>query len=234
MKRVINLKNITKSYTSRNETVHVLDNITLSINPGKFVSIIGPSGSGKTTLLQVIGLLDEPTSGEIIIDGVHVNQLTNKERNRLRNRKISYIFQQYQLLPALTALENIMLPILQFKKNKEVIERAEHLIEQVGLKDRRHHIPAKLSGGEQQRIAIARALMSQPDIILADEMTGNLDEDTANHIMELFQKIHRQDKKTIVMVTHNLELIKYTEDAYQLRNGHLSKIDRNLNTYVAE
>lgn len=234
MKRVINLKNITKSYTSRNETVHVLDNITLSINPGKFVSIIGPSGSGKTTLLQVIGLLDEPTSGEIIIDGVHVNQLTNKERNRLRNRKISYIFQQYQLLPALTALENIMLPILQFKKNKEVIERAEHLIEQVGLKDRRHHIPAKLSGVEQQRIAIARALMSQPDIILADEMTGNLDEDTANNIMELFQKIHRQDKKTIVMVTHNLELIKYTEDAYQLRNGHLSKIDQNLNTYVAE
>ncbi|MEI3611675.1 ABC transporter ATP-binding protein [Pseudogracilibacillus sp. SO30301A] len=222
---MIVLRNVSKSFISESESVDVLRNVSISVQGGQFISVIGPSGSGKTTLLQIMGLLEIPTDGEIMIDGQKVNQLSTKERKHLRRNKISYVFQQYQLLPALTAIENIMLPVLQFKKNREVLKRAEYLLEQVGLSHRRNHIPAKLSGGEQQRIAIARALMTNPDIILADEMTGNLDEETAEKIMDLFQKIHQSEKKTIVIVTHNLDLIKYTEVSYQLRNGMLTKIE---------
>lgn len=221
---MITLRNVSKSFSSVSGSVDVLRNVSISIKAGQFVSVIGPSGSGKTTLLQVMGLLEKPTDGELIIDGHKVNDLSKKERMRLRRNKISYVFQQYQLLPALTAIENVMLPVLQFKKNNKIVTRAEYLLEQVGLSHRRNHIPAKLSGGEQQRIAIARSLMSDPEIILADEMTGNLDEDTAEQIMHLFNKIHQIEKKTIVIVTHNLDLIHYTDYAYQLRNGNLTNV----------
>lgn len=221
---MIVLRNVSKSFISASESVDVLRDVSISVERGQFVSVIGPSGSGKTTLLQIMGLLEVPTDGEIMIEGRKVNKLSKKERMHLRRNKISYVFQQYQLLPALTAIENVMLPVLQFKKNREVIKRAVYLLEQVVLSHRKNHIPAKLSGGEQQRIAIARALMTNPDVILADEMTGNLDEETAEQIMELFQKIHQSEKKTIIIVTHNLDLINYTEVSYQLRNGMLTKV----------
>ncbi len=222
---MIELHDVSKSFTTGSEQVEVLKNVTLSIKEGEFVGIIGPSGSGKTTLLNVMGLLEDASSGEVWVSGEKTNDLSSADRKRIRNNHISYVFQQYQLLPALTAIENVMLPVLQFKKNKTVVERAESLLEQVGLAERRNHLPAKLSGGEQQRVAIARALMSDPAIILADEMTGNLDEDTSKEIMQLFKGIHEKEGKTIVMVTHNMDLIEYTENAYQIRRGTLSKVD---------
>lgn len=221
---MIQLKNVSKSYVSSSSRVNVLRDASISVGIGQFIGIVGPSGSGKTTILQLMGLLESPTDGEIWIDSTETNSLTKTERARIRNQKISYVFQQYQLLPALTAIENVMMPVLQYKQNKEIIDRAEYLLEQVGLADRHNHTPAKLSGGEQQRIAIARSLMSDPDIILADEMTGNLDEDTSESIMQLFKSIHEKEKKTIVMVTHNMELINYMEGAYQLRNGQLTQL----------
>lgn len=226
---MIELHDVSKSFTTGSEQVEVLKNVTLSIKEGEFVGIIGPSGSGKTTLLNVMGLLEDASSGEVWVSGEKTNDLSSADRKRIRNNHISYVFQQYQLLPALTAIENVMLPVLQFKKNKTVVERAESLLEQVGLAERRNHLPAKLSGGEQQRVAIARALMSDPAIILADEMTGNLDEDTSKEIMQLFKGIHEKEGKTIVMVTHNMDLIEYTENAYQIRRGTLSKV--NEQTY---
>lgn len=222
---MIQLQDVSKSFSSGSEQVDVLKHVTLSIKKGEFVGIIGPSGSGKTTLLHVMGLLEDASDGEVSIAGEKTTQLSDSERKGLRHRHISYVFQQYQLLPALTAIENVMLPVLQFKRNKSVEERAKSLLEQVGLAERRNHLPAKLSGGEQQRVAIARALMSDPDIILADEMTGNLDEDTSKEIMQLFKGIHEKEGKTIVMVTHNMDLIEYTENAYQIRKGTLSKVD---------
>lgn len=224
---MIQLQDVSKSFSSGSEQVDVLKHVTLSIKKGEFVGIIGPSGSGKTTLLHVMGLLEDASDGEVSIAGEKTTQLSDSERKGLRHRHISYVFQQYQLLPALTAIENVMLPVLQFKRNKSVEERAKSLLEQVGLAERRNHLPAKLSGGEQQRVAIARALMSDPDIILADEMTGNLDEDTSKEIMQLFKGIHEKEGKTIVMVTHNMDLIEYTENAYQIRKGTLSKVDQH-------
>lgn len=222
---MIQLQDVSKSFITGSEQVDVLENVTVSIKEGEFVGIIGPSGSGKTTLLHVMGLLEDASAGEVSIAGEKTTQMSDSERKRIRHARISYVFQQYQLLPALTAIENVMLPVLQFKRNKTVEERAESLLEQVGLADRRNHLPAKLSGGEQQRVAIARALMSDPDIILADEMTGNLDENTSKAIMKLFKEIHEKEGKTIVMVTHNMDLIEYTENAYQIRKGTLSKVD---------
>lgn len=221
LRQMITLKNVTKTYHTRSERVTVLEDISLTIDAHTLTSIIGPSGAGKTTLLQVIGLLDPLTSGELWIDGVNIDELSEKEKFHLRQHKISYIFQQFQLLPALTAIENVMLPVLQFKKKKDVLERATYLLEKVGLSHRSHHAPAKLSGGEQQRIAIARALMNDPDIILADELTGNLDEETTTYVMDFLQDIQQRERKTIVMVTHNLDLMTYTDQVFRLENGRL-------------
>lgn len=221
---MIQLRNVSKTFTAGSERVDVLKNINVSIEEGEFVGIIGPSGSGKTTLLQVMGLLEHVSQGEVLIAGEETGAMSTSGRKGIRNKHISYVFQQYQLLPALTAIENVMLPVLQFKKNKSIEERAERLLDQVGLSHRKKSLPAKLSGGEQQRVAIARALMNNPDIILADEMTGNLDEETSGTIMKLFKEIHEQENKTIVMVTHNTDLIHHTNSAYRLREGRLLEI----------
>jgi putative ABC transport system ATP-binding protein len=224
---MIQLKNITKEYRSKVETVLALHDVSLEIPERQMVSIIGPSGSGKTTLLQIMGLLEEPSRGEIYVDGVEVTQLSSAIKAKIRNEKLGFIFQQFHLLPALTAIENVMLPVLQFVKKKEYRERAEHLLERVGLIHRRNHPPSKLSGGEQQRVAIARALMNNPKYILADELTGNLDYDTSIQIMEFLKELNESEGKTIVMVTHNLELTQYSNCVYQLKNGALIP-NRNL------
>ncbi|WAA12546.1 ABC transporter ATP-binding protein [Fervidibacillus halotolerans] len=216
---ILRLENVTKLYRTTSEQIIALNQINLNVRKGQFVGILGPSGSGKTTLLQIMGMLEQPTEGKLWIDGKDTSQLSVKEKTTLRHEKISFVFQQYQLLPALTVMENVLLPVMTFKKDKTLIERAEYFIDRVGLSHRRNHPPAKLSGGEQQRLAIARALMNDPEIILADEPTGNLDQETTTKIMDYFKEIHETEKKTIIMVTHNLELTDYMEQTYWMRSG---------------
>jgi len=225
---IIHLEHITKVFKTSGEDILALKDINLTVEKGQFIGILGPSGSGKTTLLQIMGLLERPTEGKLSIDGIDTMLISDKEKTKIRHKKISYVFQQYQLLPALTTIENVLLPVLTFKKDKKFIERAEDLIDKVGLSHRRNHPPAKLSGGEQQRLAIARALMSNPEIILADEPTGNLDQKTTEYIMDFFKNIHENEGKTIIMVTHNLELTSYMEEIYWMRDGSLHK-DLNFN-----
>lgn len=220
---MIQIKQVSKEYTSSIETVKALQEATFDIPESQITSIIGPSGSGKTTLLHIIGLLEHPSTGEVWIDDLCTNDLSSKERAEIRNKKMGFIFQQFQLLPALTTIENVMLPVLSYKRKKEYIEKAEHLLERVGLLHRRNHIPAKLSGGEQQRVAIARALMNDPKYILADELTGNLDYETSIQIMEFLKELNEKEGKSIVMVTHNLELTRYSAVVYQIRGGIVSQ-----------
>ncbi|WAA09261.1 ABC transporter ATP-binding protein [Fervidibacillus albus] len=224
---ILRLEHVTKIYQTTSEQIFALNQINLNVRKGQFIGILGPSGSGKTTLLQIMGMLEQPTEGKVWIDGQDTSQLSEREITALRHEKISFVFQQYQLLPSLTVIENVLLPVMTFKKDKHLIERAEFFIDRVGLSHRRNHPPAKLSGGEQQRLAIARALMNDPDIILADEPTGNLDQETTTKIMDYFKEIHEMEKKTIVMVTHNLELTDYMEQTYWMRNGTIEN-DRKL------
>lgn len=219
---MIQVKNVSKQFVSSVETVHALQEVSLDIPEQQIVSIIGPSGSGKTTLLQIIGLLETPSAGEVWIDDQRTNDLSAKEKAAIRHEKIGFIFQQFQLIPALTAIENVMLPMLQYRRKKEYVERAEYLLERVGLIHRRNHIPAKLSGGEQQRVAIARALMNDPKYILADELIGNLDYHTSIQIMEYLKELHEREGKSIVMVTHNLELTRYSSVVYRINGGTIS------------
>lgn len=222
---MIQLQNISKEFVSSVETVKALQNVNLEIPEQQIVSIIGPSGSGKTTLLQVLGLLEEHSSGEIIIDDVTVTGISAKDKADIRNQKIGFIFQQFHLLPALTAIENVMLPVLQFKRKKEHLEKAEHLLERVGLIHRRNNTPSKLSGGEQQRVAIARALMNDPKYLLADELTGNLDYETSIQIMEFLKELNEREGKSIVMVTHNMELTRYSSLIFHIKGGLLTEFD---------
>lgn len=216
---MIQLKQISKEYVSSIETVKALQEVTIDIPVRQIMSIIGPSGSGKTTLLQIMGLLEQPSTGEVWVDEINTTSLSAPEKAEIRNKMMGFIFQQFQLLPALTTIENVMLPVLSYKRKREHIEKAEHLLERVGLLHRRNHIPAKLSGGEQQRVAIARALMNDPKYILADELTGNLDYETSIQIMEFLKELHEKEGKSIVMVTHNLELTRYAASVYRIKGG---------------
>lgn len=227
---MIQLKGINKEFVSSVESVKAVQDVSFEIADAQMVSIMGPSGSGKTTLLQMMGLLEKPTAGEIWIDGVDVTQISEKEKAAIRNQKMGFIFQQFQLLPALTAIENVMIPVLQYRKKKEHLEKAEHLLERVGLIHRRNNPPAKLSGGEQQRVAIARSLINNPDYIFADELTGNLDHDTSIQIMEFLKELNETEGKTIIMVTHNPELTEYSHAVFHIKNGKI--IDQAANVLV--
>ena len=223
---IFELKNVNKEYKTKVEIIEVLKNISLELNQGDFISIQGKSGSGKTTLLNIIGLLDIPTSGEIKFDNEIINYEDEKTKNMIRNKKIGFVFQFHYLLNEFTALENVMLPALIDKKidRKQLEIKAKELLDLVELGHRVNHKPLELSGGEKQRVAIARALVNEPNIILADEPTGNLDLETSETISKLFKKINEEKKQTIVIVTHSNELAELTKDKYKIEKGNLKKI----------
>ena len=223
---IFELKNVNKEYKTKVEIIEVLKNISLELNQGDFISIQGKSGSGKTTLLNIIGLLDTPTTGEIKFDNEIINYADEKIKNMIRNQKIGFVFQFHYLLNEFTALENVMIPALidtKLDRNK-LKTKAKELLELVELGHRMSHKPLELSGGEKQRVAIARALINDPNIVLADEPTGNLDLETSETISKLFKKINDEKKQTIVIVTHSSELAELTKDKYKIEKGSLKKI----------
>ena len=203
------LKGITKSFKNGQESLQVLKGIDLSVEEGDFVAIMGPSGSGKSTLMNIIGLLDQPTTGSYQLEGENVAELSENRLAKVRNNQIGFIFQQFFLLPKLSAQKNVELPLIYAGKSpRERKQRSQQFLEKVGLSDRSHHLPSELSGGQKQRVAIARALSNDPAIILADEPTGALDTKTGTQIMDLFTQLNREGK-TIVMVTHEPEIADY-------------------------
>ena len=224
--KIIELKNVNKIYKTKVEEIHILKNINLAFNKGDFVSIQGKSGSGKTSLLNILGLLDDPTDGEIFINGEKIHYKNEKSKNNIRNEKIGFVFQFHYLLKEFTALENVLMPALINKNiNKnDVRKKAKELLALVGLEKRLKHKPMELSGGEKQRVAIARAMINDPDIILADEPTGNLDTETSNMINELFMKINRERGQSIIIVTHSLELANLASYKYKIENGEFNMI----------
>jgi len=220
MNDVIELKGVTRTYQRGSETIRAVSDLALSVAPGEFVAIVGPSGSGKTTLLNLIGCVDKPDSGTLRIDGEETSGLNEAGLTKIRARKIGFVFQQFFLLPTLTALENVQLPAV-FQRNGDCAERAAQLLERVGLSQRIHHVPQELSGGEMQRVAIARALINEPKILLADEPTGNLDSHNAEAILKIFRELNASGL-TVLIVTHNTELAASANRVIVLRDGSVS------------
>ena len=222
MKKVIEIQNIKRNFQVGDETVHALRGVSFNINEGEFVTIMGTSGSGKSTLLNILGCLDTPTSGEYLLDDIPVRTMSKPQRAGLRNRKIGFAFQSYNLLPKTTAVENVELPLM-YNSAVSASERRRRAIESlqaVGLGDRLEHKSNQMSGGQMQRVAIARALVNNPAVILADEATGNLDSRTSFEILVLFQKLHAEGR-TIIFVTHNPELSQYSSRNIRLRDGQV-------------
>jgi putative ABC transport system ATP-binding protein len=217
---VISAKNLTKIYRRGSEEIHALKNVSFAIEKGEFVAIVGPSGSGKTTLLNLLGCLDTPSRGSLRLNSIEVSGSKEKDLVKLRRENIGFVFQQFYLLPTLTVHENIELPLL-FSKRKGYKSQIDDIIEVVGLKSRAEHLPGQLSGGEMQRVAIGRALINEPKIILADEPTGNLDSATSHKIFQLFQNLNRKGL-TLIIVTHNLELAKSAHKVIKLRDGEIA------------
>ena len=222
IKKVIEIQNIKRNFQVGDETVHALRGVSFNINEGEFVTIMGTSGSGKSTLLTILGCLDTPTSGEYLLDDIPVRTMSKPQRAVLRNRKIGFVFQSYNLLPKTTAVENVELPLM-YNSAVSASERRRRAIESlqaVGLGDRLEHKSNQMSGGQMQRVAIARALVNNPAVILADEATGNLDSRTSFEILVLFQKLHAEGR-TIIFVTHNPELSQYSSRNIRLRDGQV-------------
>ena len=222
---LIELKKVWKTYYMGKVSLDVLKGINLVINKGEFVVIVGPSGSGKSTMMNQVGVLDVPTSGTINLSGVDISTLSESDLAQLRGKTIGFVFQQFNLIPTLTALENVTLPtIFQNVSEKDRLERAEELLRMVDLGERMNHKPNELSGGQQQRVAIARALVNDPEIILADEPTGNLDSKSGQQVMDFLARLHTQKQKTIILVTHDLELVRYAQKVVYLKDGEVVKI----------
>ncbi len=218
MEIILSVKNLSKTYESAGRTLTVLENISFEVEKGATISIVGPSGSGKTTLLGLCAGLDRASGGEVRLNATAIDRLSEDERARVRNRDVGFVFQNFQLLPTLTALENVMVP-LELRGEKHVRSRAVSLLEKVGLADRGHHYPSQLSGGEQQRVSIARAFANNPKILFADEPTGNLDAETSGKIVELLFEMNRQTGTTLVLVTHDFELAGMTRRIIKLKGG---------------
>lgn len=222
MNKCILVKNIFKNYKLGNATIHALRNVNLTIQKGELIAVVGPSGSGKTTLLNLLGTLDTPTSGEIEIDGVIVTNLSPDKLAKFRAKKIGFIFQNFNLIPVLTAFENVEFPLLGRQLNHaQRKEKVLKLLDAVGLKDFASHKPNNLSGGQQQRVAIARALVSDPTIILADEPTGNLDTSTGSEIMSLIHNINKKEGTTVIIATHDQNILEYANRIIRLKDGEI-------------
>jgi putative ABC transport system ATP-binding protein len=217
---VLQAEHLTKTYKSAGNQLTVLDDVSFTVEQGNSLSIIGPSGSGKTTLLGLCAGLDTPTSGTISLMGFKLNAMSEDDRAYVRNQFVGFVFQNFQLLSTLTALENVMVP-LELRGTKNVMPKAKELLSRVGLGDRMTHYPSQLSGGEQQRVAMARAFITDPKILFADEPTGNLDEENALHITDLLFGMNKEEKTTLVLVTHNLELAQKTQRIIRMRGGRL-------------
>src|SRR3954463_3747103 len=221
MSSVIHLENLRKSYFMGKQALPVLKGITLDINKNEYVALMGPSGSGKSTLMNILGCLDTPTAGTYILNGQDVSGMTDNELADVRNKEIGFVFQQFNLLPRLTAVENVALPLVYAGVSKKLrLEKALHTLDKVALADRSHHKPNEMSGGQNQRVAIARALVNDPAIILADEPTGNLDSKTSDEIMDIFGKIHSSGN-TVILVTHEEDIAKHAHRIIRLRDGVL-------------
>ncbi len=218
---LIQLKEITKVYRTREIETTALDNVNIGIEKGEFVSVMGPSGCGKSTLLNIVGLLDKPTSGSVTIDGELTSELSDRALAALRNRRLGFVFQSFHLIPTLNVADNVELPLI-YRKGVSASERrrlVEEVLEKVGLSHRTRHMPAQLSGGQSQRVAIARAIVGSPEIILADEPTGNLDSKMGAEVMDILHRLNREDGKTIVMVTHNEEQARQTDRIIRFFDG---------------
>lgn len=230
MKQVLlHLENVWKIYKMGEVDVPALRGVTVEIKKGDFVAIIGASGSGKSTMMNLIGCLDTPSKGRILLKNLDITKLSESNLATLRGRTIGFIFQQYNLIPSITAFANVMLPLefLEYGDNAAA-ERTKKILNMVGLEDKGHHLPTQLSGGQQQRVSIARSLAADPEIILADEPTGNLDSVTGRSIMEMFRRLWKEEGKTIIMVTHDLKLAKYAHTTIELQDGKILKIHKNF------
>ena len=228
MTKILKIDQLEKTYTSGSKNLTVLSNISFEVEKGSIFSIVGPSGSGKTTLLGLCAGLDYPTSGTVELCGTSLGDLNEDERAALRNKNVGFIFQNFQLLPTLTALENVIVPLeLQGDKNAATI--GIDLLTKVGLADRLHHYPAQLSGGEQQRVALARAFSNKPAILFADEPTGNLDEETGEKVIQLLFELNKQAGTTLVIITHDLELANRTQQILRLKGGKIISNEKTAN-----
>ncbi|MCX6773035.1 MAG: ABC transporter ATP-binding protein [Candidatus Micrarchaeota archaeon] len=219
---MMKLSGVYKVYDVGEEKVYALNGIDLSIKRGEFASLLGPSGSGKSTMLHVLGLLDTPTKGTLTLDGIETTRLTEKELAHIRGKKIGFIFQMFNLIPSLTVLENVTLPALIYESDEaKTEEKAKGILQSIGMGARMYHYPNQLSGGQRQRVAIARALINDPDIILADEPTGNLDTKTGQEVLSMFHAMHAQGK-TIIIVTHDLNITKITHRTIRIVDGKIA------------
>ncbi len=234
MSTILNLQNVNKTYQSAGRTLSVLENINLSVNAGATLSIVGPSGSGKTTLLGLAAGLDRASSGTVELNGIKLESLNEDQRAAERNKHVGFIFQNFQLLPTLTALENVMVP-LELRGEKGVKAKAVDLLQKVGLADRGHHYPAQLSGGEQQRVSVARAFSNKPQILFADEPTGNLDAETSEKIIELIFNLNTEYGTTLILVTHDYDLANKTGRIIKLKGGRIVSDEPTVqNAYAIE
>lgn len=219
---MIDVRNLRKIYRVGEVDVHALRGVDLAVNRGEFLSVIGPSGSGKSTLFHILGGLAAPTDGEVIIDGQNIRQISEAERTELRQKKVGFVFQKYNLLPTLTARDNIEIARYLSSNNKEPLSKDfEQILELLNIKDRLHHKPKALSGGEQQRVAIARAIVNHPAILLADEPTGNLDTENSNTVLNLLRTLNEKLGQTILMITHNPEAASFADRTVTMRDGRI-------------
>jgi putative ABC transport system ATP-binding protein len=229
----VRLENLTKHYKRGNEVIRALDGVTLDIDKGEFVAIVGRSGSGKTTMLDLMGLLLRPTSGRLLIDDVDTSKLKDRELARTRALKVGFVFQEYNLLSGLDVLENVMLPLRYVRANKDGKPRAIELLDRVGLTDRMKHRPTELSGGQAQRVAIARSMVNQPSLILLDEPTGAVDTETAQQLVDLLKRLNKEDQVTIVIVTHDLDIAGQGSRMIRLKDGKVLSDEPLAPTAVA-